>query len=99
MINILKYKTKNFYREIEEILQDLGTRKIFLDLTPKAWCVKGKAAKLDLKKNLKVALQRRWKECKKIFAKHISKKGPVARIYKGPFIYCVEFQNSTLKIN
>ena len=36
MINTLKSKTKNLYRETEEILQDLGTRKIFLGLIPKA---------------------------------------------------------------
>ena len=36
MINTLKYKTKNLYRETEAILQDLGTRKIFLGLIPKA---------------------------------------------------------------
>lgn len=50
MINTLKYKTKNLYKETEEILQDLGTRKIFLDLTPKAWCVKGKTANSELNK-------------------------------------------------
>lgn len=44
----LKCKTINLLGEKREKILELGVSKEFLDLTPKAWSIKGKIGKLDL---------------------------------------------------
>lgn len=80
-----KYKTiKCLGKKVGENLQDLGLDKDLLDSTPKAWSIREKIDKPDLIKITTICsvkdpfkrMKRQAKDSEKMFANHISDKGP-----------------------